>query len=554
MLKINELKLLAEMTENAEYGLLITNEVGDLFYENNSFSSFLKIKANDFLQQFPPAKTQCPFIFRNRVINKSQFFYGIKLCYAYYVSYNEEHMDLINENNGMKQILEDIDNGVILSDAKGIITVYNKSHGELDGLSPDEVLGKHLLDVYSSEQHSKVLASKEAIHSKYHHYITGDNRDIFCVTGTYPLIDKISGEIIGVYSVERDISVIQKLLQRVTKLEEEVTKNSVQNNTAYTFQSIIGESDILKETIESAKVFANSQSPVLIYGETGTGKELFAQSIHNQSANLKEPFVALNCGAVPENLIETVLFGSVKGAYTGAENQQGLFLSAKKGTLFLDEINSMPLSMQTKLLRALQERKVRPVGSDKELPIHCRIISSCNVLPEECLENGIFRRDLFYRLAIMRINIPPLHLRGNDILMLANHFAKKYVNVYRKKFTGFADDFVEYIKKYPWPGNVRELEFTIEGCIALLKSDETQLCAKHLPSNLQNTHIQVKSQKTFPQNTSCTLSQTLLQCEKNTILSALENNDWNITKTAQSLNIHRQNLQYRIRKLNIKKQ
>ncbi|MEG2407049.1 MAG: sigma 54-interacting transcriptional regulator, partial [Clostridiales bacterium] len=276
---------------------------------------------------------------------------------------------------------------------------------------------------------------------------------------------------------------------------------------------------------------------------------LFAQSIHNYSPNFQEPFVAINCGAIPENLIESTLFGSVKGAYTGAENQEGLFLSAKNGTLFLDEVNSMPPSMQAKLLRVLQEKKVRPVGSNKEYPIDCRILSSCNANPEEALRDKVFRSDLYYRLAIMRIDIPPLRKRKDDISLLAYFFAEKYAVSYRKIFAGFDDDFLKFILDYSWPGNVRELEFTIEGCIALLNEKETQIMIKHLPVNLINKTMNTK--KAYASLSEFGLPETLLQYEKSIIIHALEKNKGNVTQTAKELNIQRQNLQQRMKKLDI---
>ncbi len=552
-MKISDLKLLETMLNQAFYGLIVATEIGNLVYVNHDISDDLGMNATEFLRQFPPLKTECPFFLKDYMIEKTKFQNGDETYYVYYIFSNDRQKALLAENMGLRKMLDEIDNGVIFSDPDGIIRVYNRSHSQLDGLEQQEVLGKHLNDVYSSEQHTKVLHSRKAIHSKYHHYITGDNRDIFCVTGTYPLIHEVTGEILGVYSVERDLSVIQMLLQKVTRLEEEATKNSVQNNTAYRFQNILGESALLKEAINNSKLFAASQSPILIYGETGTGKELFAQSIHNESPNFKEPFVAINCGAVPENLIESMLFGSVKGAYTGAVNQQGLLLSAKHGTLFLDEINSMPLAMQTKLLRALQERKVRPVGSDKELPIHCRIISSCNVEPDTCLAEGVFRKDLYYRLAMMRVNIPPLRQRGDDPVLLANHFVKKYVNLYRKKFNGFSEEFLDFLRSYDWPGNVRELEFIVEGCVAMMQRDETMLDVHHLPDNIKNNRSSRISVKKQTEDRCSSLAEALSQCERETVLQALAYRHWNITQAAKDLKIHRQNLQYRIRKLGIQK-
>jgi arginine utilization regulatory protein len=228
-----------------------------------------------------------------------------------------------------------------------------------------------------------------------------------------------------------------------------------------------------------------SPSPVLIFGETGTGKELFAQSIHNSRPRANQPFVAINCAAVPESLLESILFGTVKGAFTGAQNTKGVFEQAGSGTLFLDEINSMPRAMQTKLLRVLQEKSVRRVGADYEIPVKCLIITSSNEQLEECVRNGTLRNDLYYRLALLRINIPPLREWGKDIEILARHFLKTKGRLYGKKNIGLSTDFLNYLYQHSWPGNVRELEHTIESCVAVAEDGE-ELHLYHLPPHLRH--------------------------------------------------------------------
>jgi arginine utilization regulatory protein len=238
--------------------------------------------------------------------------------------------------------------------------------------------------------------------------------------------------------------------------------------------------------------------------------------------------------AVPESLFESILFGTVKGSFTGAQNLQGVFEQAGNGTLFLDEINSMPMAMQAKLLRALQEKVVRRVGATYEIPVKCRIITSSNEEPEACVEKGTLRRDIYYRLALLRINIPPLREREKDLEVLAEYFLKKKSRLYGKKNIKLSTEFSNYLYQRPWPGNVRELEHTLESCVAMIEDgEELQLC--HLPSHLKRTKIIHNRYQTTSTNNdllnniqATTLAAALREVEKKVILNSLQNHHWNI--------------------------
>ena len=541
---------LEDVLENADFGIMIATESYIVLYENKKFSDALNLSSDAFLgEYFRKKQSAKPLIFNGKPVTLFQLFYETLPCFCFLVFHDTEKVKMAHENQIYREILENVDNSVIFSDADGYITIYNHAHARLDGFEQKDVLGKHLSQIYLHEQHTGVLKSKKPKEMYFHKYRTIRGDIVPIAAQTSPVIDHDSGKVLGVYSVERDISKIQELQIKLALLEKEVTRASYKNNTSYTFDNIVGRSVALRQAIDTAKMYAKSESPILIYGETGTGKELFAQSIHNYSPHFQEPFVAINCGAVPENLIESTLFGSVKGAFTGAENNTGLFLTAKGGTLFLDEVNSMSLPMQTKLLRVLQEKKVRPVGSDKEYPIHCSIISSSNIPPEVALEEKVFRSDLYFRLGIMRIDIPSLRERQGDAELLAQFFAERQALAHRKKFKGFSEEFLEFVANYSWPGNVRELEFTIESCMAMLEDKETMITLKHLPVNLRHkTTRQTSFRKSF--NTS-NLPQIMAEYEKNLILHALEKSDGNVTRAAEFLGIQRQNLQHRMKKLKI---
>ncbi|NMA75493.1 MAG: sigma 54-interacting transcriptional regulator [Bacteroidales bacterium] len=374
------------------------------------------------------------------------------------------------------------------------------------------------------------------------------------MANAYPVFK--DNEVIAVFSIAKNIKKTKQLLCKILDLQDQLAlsrkRDELNNGTRYTLDDIVGESDSIVTTVEQAKKAALNNFPVLLYGETGTGKELFAQGIHNASLFSKNPFVAINCAAIPESLLESILFGSEKGAFTGAQERKGLFEQAEKGTLFLDEINAMPLNLQGKILRAIQEKSIRRVGATQEIPICCRIISSTNQNSWECARKETLREDLLYRLAVICIDIPPLRNRERDILDLANFFLNKYTVLLGAKDVSLSRGLETLLLGYSWPGNVRELEHFIQGTIALLdfKESEKTVCRHHVPINLIE---RFEAQDIARSNDNITLSDVLLKTEKRVILNALERFDWNITLAAEEVGIGRQNMQYRIKKLEITK-
>lgn len=240
-----------------------------------------------------------------------------------------------------------------------------------------------------------------------------------------------------------------------------------------TFDDIIGEGAEFKKAIMLAKKAAALDLPVLLIGETGTGKELFARAIHSQGQRAEKIYLAENCGAIPKNLVEGIFFGTEKGAFTQSVTRQGLFELADGGTLLLDELNSMPLDLQAKFLRTLQEGTIRRVGGTKEIPVNVRLIAAMNENPEEMIQNGTLRRDLFYRLSVIRIEIPPLRKHMEDIPLYIEHFLKKYSYKYDKCCKGLSATALKTLLDREYPGNVRELENIIEAAVAM--SDNTQI-------------------------------------------------------------------------------
>lgn len=355
-------------------------------------------------------------------------------------------------NNNMLSKLEDnlyiysellnsiTDLGLLAINKNEEIILYNNASATQDHMKRDDVIGKKFDDVFTKTVNSaltEALYTGKPVVNQEVMYTTSSGINMLSLSNAYPVLKK--GEVVAAFSIVHFHEDIQYLLQKTIELQQKLLNidKGLSNNTRFQFDDIIGKSPILLRAIEMAKKVAFTTFPVLIYGETGTGKELFAQSIHNAGPNGDKPFIALNCAAIPENLLESTLFGTTKGAFTGAGNTPGLFEQAQNGTLFLDELNSMPISLQSKLLRVLQEKRVRPLGSKDELPVNCRIIASTNIPLQQCLEENIIRADLYYRLSVICIEIPPLRERGRDILILSDYFIEKqYKNLIIRINTG----------------------------------------------------------------------------------------------------------------------
>jgi len=269
------------------------------------------------------------------------------------------------------------------------------------------------------------------------------------------------------------------------QLQEQIRSLRAAVERTARFEELLGESPVMQKLYDQLSQIADSDASVLIAGESGTGKELVARALHQRSRRRERPFVAVNCAALPDTLLESELFGHVKGAFTDARiDRKGLFLQAEGGTLLLDEIGEMPLAMQPKLLRALQENTVRPVGGEREVPFDARILASTNRDLETAVEERRFREDLFFRVNVIQIELPPLRARGADALLLAQHFIAVCAARARKQVLGMAQPVAERLLAYSWPGNVRELRNVIERAVALTRFD--QITVEDLPEKIRD--------------------------------------------------------------------
>jgi len=340
--------------------------------------------------------------------------------------------------------------------------------------------------------------------------------------------------------------VIKNALER-KYLQSENRRLKQQLGERFSFKSLIGDSPAMKQLISLLERIAPSQANVLITGESGTGKELVAKALHLNSDRKKNPFVPINCGAIPENLLESELFGHEKGAFTGADKRKsGLFESAENGTLFLDEIGELPMGMQVKLLRVLQEREFRRVGGTENLPLNIRLVAATNQDLEQMVQDGTFREDLFYRLNVVSVELPPLRMRTEDIPMLVTNF-------YRQQ-TGKSDyrihqDALKLLLNYHWPGNVRELENLVERCIVL--GDGHELKVDCLPPSIVRRHTQTCSALLEDIPDDFVLETWLEDIERTVLLKALDKSGGVRKKAAELLGISFRSIRYRLDKLGV---
>lgn len=344
-----------------------------------------------------------------------------------------------------------------------------------------------------------------------------------------------------------DINDLRNLVSQAIKLSEPTVSPG---------HTLVGESPTIRTLNETIKKLARSQAPVYISGESGTGKELVARLIHDLGSRAQHPFVPVNCGAIPHDLIESELFGHKKGSFTGAvADKPGLFQAANQGTLFLDEVAELPLQMQVKLLRAIQEKRVRPVGEQEEISIDCRILSATHKNLAELVEEGTFRQDLFYRINVIELSVPALRERGNDISLLTNHFLTKLAAELDVSMPRLSREAESALLTYRFPGNVRELENILERALTLCEDGEINPEDLRLPVEYQANTI-ASPQETLTNAAAADdghLQSYLDDIERKRILEALEKTRWNKTQAAKLLGISFRALRYRLEKLELDK-
>ncbi len=498
----------------------------------------------------------------------------------------------MNLLKALQEVLEVANEGIHLVDDKGITIVYNKAASQFDGLLPKEVVGKHVLDVFPSLTHDsstllRVLKTGKAEIAKQQTFSNYKGQKITTVNSTHPI--EVKGKIVGACEISTDITRIKQMAERIADLGEELrnkeitnepqklqfkrgTKRSKLSRKWFTIDDIVGQSVLIRNLKRRTIQVARTQSNVIVWGETGTGKELVVQSIHSASPRAKFAFVAQNCAALPEGLLEGLVFGTSEGGFTGARNRPGLLELASGGTLYLDEIDSMPLSLQAKLLRVIQDKRVRRLGDVNERPIDVRIIGSTSIPPREAVDKKLLRADLYFRLAVVKIGVPPLRERQEDIPLLCSHFLRKHSS--KTDAINISPEVMSSFLTYEWPGNVRELEHAIEGSLAFVKGNMIKL--EHIPPSVRGITaaaalFQAKHTQTYDDMRRYSESDLnanqidLAKIEKpsgGTIRNQLKNHEriaienallqgGSVSQAARILGMPRQTLQYRMKILDI---
>jgi arginine utilization regulatory protein len=471
-----------------------------------------------------------------------------------------DKMVLLSEmtNEVLAAIIKSIDEGIHVINTDGITIYYNEVAAKHDGMRQEEVLGKPLLEVFPSLSKEtstlyKVLLTKKPIFNQPQSYLNKYSVKIETVNTTIPI--SVNGQFIGAVEIAKDYSRMKMLTERLLELQKGLKANSIQKadfqNTKFTLDDLITVDRQFIQTKEKAKRLAQSDAPILVYGESGTGKELLVQGIHHESKRTKGAFIAQNCAAIPEALLEGILFGTAKGSYTGAVDRPGLFELANGGTLFLDELHTMPIELQAKLLRVLEDGMVRRVGGSKSNFVDVRIIAAMNEHPSAAVANDKLRMDLYYRLNVLMFELPPLRERKEDILLLSKHFVTHFNQQLNKKVHWPNPEVEALFLQYDWPGNVRELKHTIEYMLNI--SDDLHVTIEDLPNHLKESS---GLKGLFPHQNPDRLSlrKNLQELESSLIAKALTISSGNIQQAAKLLEIPRQTLQYKLQKLGLSHQ
>lgn len=436
------------------------------------------------------------------------------------------------------RVCEDTD-GILIVDKNGIIRDHRIAMNYY--WKEEETVGHHIRELYpgldeNSSTILRALRTGQAIYDQRQELVNSRGELVELDATTIPIV--VNGEVEGAVDCARFYVVGQRIVR------------GGRRGGLSTLGRIVTQSPKMEDLKRRIRSAAQLDSPVLIYGETGTGKELVAEALHSEGPRGGEPFVAQNCAAIPSNLLESLFFGTEKGSYTGALTRKGLFEEANGGTLFLDEINSMDIGLQAKLLKALEEKKARRLGGSRDTPFDVRIVAAVNEPPEELLRSGKLREDLYYRLGVVRLNLPPLRERPEDIPLLTNYFIEQYNRSMKRNIRGVTPEVAERFRRYRWPGNIRQLRNAVEGAFAIARGE--LLAAEDLEEKLGGgTEQQTRpAAPAPPPEEGISLSQAVERYEKGLIQQAMERCG-SISATARSLGLSRQNLKYKLQKYDL---
>lgn len=447
------------------------------------------------------------------------------------------------------EIFRLMDEGIHVLDAKGNTVIYNEAMAHMEKMNRRDVLRKPFRDVFGNIEEKdstllQALKTGRVTTNVQQTYRNKNNQEITTINSSFPIYE--DGIIIGALELAKNVTDIQKMSATILDLHKatmEPASAKERKIKKYNFDNLIGQNEAFVKIVERAKKASHNNASVFISGETGTGKELIAQSIHYGGDRKDRPFLAQNCAALPESLLEGILFGTSIGGFTGAVDRPGLFEQADGGTLLLDEISAMPYELQGKLLRVLQEDYVRRVGGSRDIPIDVRIIATINEPAEGLIERGKLRKDLYYRLNIIPIKMPPLRDRRDDILLLAEKFLDKHNRRNGKEVWMFSDGAKAKLLDYHYPGNVRELENTVMAGVSMIENEHV-MTEEHLPIAKREVELALGLERMKETG----MPAYLDSLENQLIEEALILCGGNISRAADLLKIKRQTLQHKLKK------
>jgi len=440
-------------------------------------------------------------------------------------------------------ILSHMNEGVIFLDSNHVIQFCNPAAERIRKIKADRIVGRSIFDIHPRSAHPQLsemlINMKSGALPANHRVVNAQNRYF---DNSYSSIKDVEGNFLGTLLVSRDITDQYRLAEEVNQLKDVLA--SKENGPPLVFKS-----PLMQKVLSMLESVAPLDSTVLVTGESGTGKECIVDLVHRLSNRSSKPLIKVNCSALPESLIESELFGHIKGAFTGAHtDNKGKFVSADGGTLFLDEIGDLPLAAQAKLLRVIQDKIIQPVGSQKEFEVDVRIVAATNCDLAEAVAEGRFREDLFYRLNVIAIDVPPLRERPEDIIPLAEGFLKYYAQKMQKPLQQLSAPVRELLLAHPLPGNVRQLKHAMERAIALSKGNMV------LPTDLPAEMVKAVPTEVRVSLGQGSLKEALGHYEKEFILQALSCNDGKKIPTAQALGISRKNLWEKIQRYDLENQ
>ncbi|TKH00257.1 PAS domain S-box protein [Peribacillus simplex] len=548
--KTIQLELVKAILEELPFGVLVTKNEKEIVLSNRVLSEAFaenqfEMHINLILEKnlVPAVNTPIRLNDNNGIVRKAIIQMGDEEYQIYLLLFTNNKSDFLNIDNHeellFKDIIEFAYDGLVMVDTEGYVQMLSHAYADFLGVDQESSIGKHVTEVIeNTRMHVVAKTGKQEVAELQ------KIKDNYIIATRSPIRkqDKLIGAVGKI--LFKNVGQFTALSKRINSLEVELKKYKgdfrERNKASYTFDHLMGRSPAFVEVKGQAKIAAKSDSNVLILGESGTGKELFAHSIHNDSRRAMGVFVKVNCAAIPAELLESELFGYEEGSFTGAKKggKAGKFEAAEGGTIFLDEIGELPLHMQVKLLRVLQEKEIERVGSTGSIPIDVRVIAATNRNLEEMVSKGEFRLDMYYRLKVLQIQVPSLRERPEDIEILGNHFVEKYQNLMKKRVMGMSDQALRLLRLYKWPGNIRELENIIERAMNIVEEGE-MIRSKHLPKEITGHKESVSIR---------TLAEVMDETERAAIVSCLEMTSGNKSETAKRLGVSRTTLYEKMNK------